>query len=80
MLPVNSDNQPEDSCSKIGGAAELRVLDRRDQGRRRVPLAVVATATLACCPRLSRRHPPQNTSLEGLSLQGGRLSGMSQPR
>ncbi len=80
VLPVNSDNQPKDSYSKIGGAAKLRVLDTVIKAGDVFPLTpVVAYGDSRLLPESFRGVTLQNTSLEGLSLQGGRLSGMSQP-
>ncbi|WP_369302522.1 OprD family porin [Pseudomonas sp. N2-5-1-1] len=80
VLPVDSDNHPEGSYSKVGGAAKLRVLDTVIKAGDVFPLTpVVAYGDSRLLPESFRGVTAQNTSLEGLSLQGGRLSGMSQP-
>ena len=80
VLPVDSDNRPEDAYSKVGGAAKLRVLDTLIKAGDVFPLTpVVAYGDSRVLPESFRGVTLQNTSLEGLSLQGGRLSGMSQP-
>ncbi|WP_193040222.1 MULTISPECIES: OprD family porin [unclassified Pseudomonas] len=80
MLPVDRDNRPGDSYSKVGGAAKLRVLDTVIKAGDVFPLTpVVAYGDSRVLPESFRGVTVQNTSLAGLSLQGGRLSGMSQP-
>lgn len=80
MLPVDSENHPEDNYSKVGGAAKLRVLDTVVKAGDVFPLnPVVAYGDSRVLPESFRGVTAQNTSLEGLTLQGGRLSGMSQP-
>jgi hypothetical protein len=80
VLPVDSNNHPEDSYTKVGGAAKLRVLDTVIKAGDVFPLTpVVAYGDSRVLPESFRGVTVQNTSLEGLSLQGGRLSGMSQP-
>ncbi|MBJ2219071.1 OprD family porin [Pseudomonas sp. MF7453] len=80
VLPVDSANQPENSYSKLGGAAKLRVLDTVIKAGDVFPLTpVVAYGDSRVLPQSFRGFTVRNTSLEGLSLQGGRLSGMSQP-
>jgi len=80
VLPVDSNNHPEDNYSKVGGAAKLRVLDTVIKAGDVFPLTpVVAYGDSRVLPESFRGVTLQNTSLEGLTLQGGRLSGMSQP-
>lgn len=80
VLPVNSDNQPEDNYSKFGGALKLRVLDTVIKAGDVFPATpVVAAGDSRLLPESFRGVTLQNTSLAGLSLQGGRLTGMSQP-
>ena len=80
VLPVDSSNHPEDNYSKVGGAAKLRVLDTVIKAGDVFPLTpVVAYGDSRVLPESFRGVTAQNTSLEGLSLQGGRLTGMSQP-
>jgi hypothetical protein len=80
VLPVDSSNHPEDNYSKVGGAAKLRVLDTVIKAGDVFPLTpVVAYGDSRVLPESFRGVTLQNTSLEGLSVQGGRLSGMSQP-
>ncbi|MGY2296128.1 OprD family porin [Pseudomonas yamanorum] len=80
MLPVDSDNQPEDGYSKLGGAVKMRLLDTVIKAGDVFPLTpVVAYGDSRVLPESFRGVTAQNTSIEGLSLQGGHLSGMSQP-
>lgn len=80
VLPVDSNNHPEDNYSKVGGAAKLRVLDTVIKVGDVFPLTpVVAYGDSRVLPESFRGVTAQNSSLEGLSLQGGHLSGMSQP-
>lgn len=80
VLPVNSEDHPETGYSKVGGAAKLRVLDTVIKAGDVFPVTpVVAYGDSRLLPESFRGVTAQNTSVEGLSLQGGRLSGMSQP-
>lgn len=80
VQPVDSENHPEDTYSKVGGAAKLRMLDTVIKAGDVFPLTpVVAYGDSRVLPESFRGVTAQNTSLEGLTLQGGRLSGMSQP-
>jgi hypothetical protein len=80
VLPVDSDNHPEDGYSKLGGAVKLRLLDTVIKAGDVFPLTpVVAYGDSRVLPESFRGVTAQNTSIEGLSLQGGHLSGMSQP-
>jgi hypothetical protein len=80
VLPVDSDNQPEDGYSKLGGALKMRLLDTVIKAGDVFPLTpVVAYGDSRVLPESFRGVTAQNTSIEGLSLQGGHLSGMSQP-
>ncbi|OLY75164.1 porin [Pseudomonas sp. ATCC PTA-122608] len=80
VLPVDSDNHPEDGYSKLGGAVKVRLLDTVIKAGDVFPLTpVVAYGDSRVLPESFRGVTAQNTSIEGLSLQGGHLSGMSQP-
>jgi hypothetical protein len=80
VLPVDSEDHPETGYSKVGGAAKLRVLDTVIKAGDVFPVTpVVAYGDSRLLPESFRGVTAQNTSVEGLSLQGGRLSGMSQP-
>ncbi|WP_330565039.1 OprD family porin [Pseudomonas yamanorum] len=80
VLPVDNDNQPEDGYSKLGGALKMRLLDTVIKAGDVFPLTpVVAYGDSRVLPESFRGVTAQNTSIEGLSLQGGHLSGMSQP-
>ncbi|SDU12691.1 OprD family porin [Pseudomonas yamanorum] len=80
VLPVDSDNQPEDGYSKLGGAVKMRLLDTVIKAGDVFPLTpVVAYGDSRVLPESFRGVTAQNTSVEGLSLQAGHLSGMSQP-
>ncbi|WP_421525740.1 OprD family porin [Pseudomonas yamanorum] len=80
VLPVDSENHPEDGYSKLGGAVKMRLLDTVIKAGDVFPLTpVVAYGDSRVLPESFRGVTAQNTSIEGLSLQGGHLSGMSQP-
>lgn len=80
VLPVDSDNHPEDGYSKVGGAAKMRLLDTVIKAGDVFPQTpVVYYGDARLLPESFRGVTVQNTSLDGLSLQGGRLTAMSQP-
>ncbi|OPA94017.1 porin [Pseudomonas fluorescens] len=80
VMPVDSDNHPESRYSKVGGAVKMRVLDTVIKAGDVFPTTpVVAYGDSRVLPESFRGVTAQNTSLAGLTLQGGRLSGMSQP-
>ncbi|WP_330214088.1 OprD family porin [Pseudomonas sp. Z18(2022)] len=80
VLPVDSNNHPEDGYSKLGGAVKMRLLDTVIKAGDVFPLTpVVAYGDARVLPESFRGVTAQNTSIEGLSLQAGHLNGMSQP-
>ncbi|WP_338479498.1 OprD family porin [Pseudomonas trivialis] len=80
VMPVDSSNRPESTYNKVGGAAKLRFLDTVIKAGDVFPATpVVASGDSRVLPQSFRGVTVQNTSIEGLSLQGGQLSGMSQP-
>ncbi|KTC24697.1 porin [Pseudomonas marginalis ICMP 9505] len=80
VLPVDSNNHPQSSYSKVGGAAKFRVLDTVIKAGDVFPATpVVAAGDSRLLPQSFRGVTVHNTSVEGLSVQGGHLSGMSQP-
>ncbi|PMV91904.1 MULTISPECIES: OprD family porin [unclassified Pseudomonas] len=80
IMPYNSKGQPEDTYSKVGGAAKLRLLDTVIKVGNVFPSTpVVAYGDSRLLPESFRGATFANTSIEGLTLQGGRLHAMSQP-
>ena len=80
IMPYNSKGQPEDTYSKVGGAAKLRLLDTVVKVGDVFPSTpVVAYGDSRLLPESFRGATFANTSIEGLTLQGGRLHAMSQP-
>lgn len=80
IMPYNSNGQPEDTYSKVGGAAKLRLLDTVVKVGDVFPSTpVVAYGDSRLLPESFRGATFANTSIEGLTFQGGRLHAMSQP-
>ena len=80
VLPHNSKGQPEDSYSKVGGAAKVRFLDTVVKVGDVFPSTpVVAYGDSRLLPESFRGATFTNTSIKGLTLQGGRLHAMCQP-
>jgi hypothetical protein len=80
IMPYNSKGQPEDTYSKVGGATKLRLLDTVVKVGDVFPSTpVVAYGDSRLLPESFRGATFANTSIEGLTLQGGRLHAMSQP-
>ncbi|MBT2373540.1 OprD family porin [Pseudomonas fluorescens] len=80
VLPVDSDNRPEDNYSKLGGALKVRLLDTVIKAGDVFPQTpVVHYGDSRLLPESFRGVTAQNTSFDGLTLQGGRLHAMSQP-
>ena len=80
MLPVDDDNHPVDNYSKIGVAAKMRLLDtvvKVGDFFPKTPMVHYGDSRLL--PESFRGATFENTSIEGLSLQGGRLHSMRQP-
>jgi hypothetical protein len=81
MLPVNSDGEAEDDYSKVGGAVKARVLDTVVKVGDVFPMTpVVHYGDSRLLPESFRGVTVEDTSFEGLTLQGGRLHAMSQPQ
>ncbi len=79
VMPVDSDNRPEDGYSKLGGAAKMRLLDTVIKVGDVFPQTpVVHYGDSRLLPESFRGVTLENTSLEGLNLQGGLLHAMSQ--
>ncbi|WP_442962916.1 OprD family porin [Pseudomonas sp.] len=80
VLPVNHDGEARDEYTKIGGAAKVRLLDTVVKVGDVFPAnPVVAAGDSRLLPESFRGVTAENTSIEGLTLQGGRLHSMSQP-
>lgn len=80
VLPVDRDGQARDEYSKVGGAAKLRLYDTVLRVGDVFPAnPVVAAGDSRLLPESFRGVTMENTSLKGLTLQGGRLHAMSQP-
>jgi len=80
VLPVNSDGEARDEYTKVGGAAKVRAFDTVLKVGDVFPSTpVVAAGDSRLLPESFRGVTATNTSLEGLTLQGGRLHAMSQP-
>ncbi|NIF18784.1 OprD family porin [Pantoea sp. Cy-639] len=80
VLPVDRDGQARDEYTKVGGAAKVRLLDTVLRVGDVFPAnPVVAAGDSRLLPESFRGVTLENTSLAGLTLQAGRLHGMSQP-
>lgn len=81
MLPVNSDGEAEDNYSKVGGAVKARLLDTIVKVGDVFPMTpVVHYGDSRLLPESFRGVTVENTSFDGLTIQGGRLHAMSQPQ
>lgn len=80
VLPVDRDGQARDEYSKLGGAAKVRLFDTVLRVGDVFPVnPVVAAGDSRLLPESFRGVTLENTSVQGLTLQGGRLHAMSQP-
>lgn len=80
VLPHNSAGQPEDDYSKVGGAVKARFMNTVVKVGDVFPTTpVVYYGDYRLLPESFRGVTLANTSIEGLTLQGGRLHAMSQP-
>ncbi|WP_347905665.1 OprD family porin [Pseudomonas purpurea] len=80
VLPVDRKGQARDEYTKVGGAAKVRAFDTVLKVGDVFPANPVVTAgDSRLLPESFRGVTATNTSLEGLTLQGGRLHAMSQP-
>lgn len=81
LLPVNGDGKAEDNYSKVGGAVKARVLDTVVKVGDVFPMTpVVHYGDSRLLPESFRGVTVENTSFDGLTIQGGRLHAMSQPQ
>ena len=81
LLPVNSDGEAEDNYSKVGGAVKARLFDTVVKVGDVFPMTpVVHYGDSRLLPESFRGVTVENTSFDGLTLQGGRLHAMSQPQ
>ncbi|CAE6952793.1 MULTISPECIES: OprD family porin [Pseudomonas] len=81
LLPVNSEGEAEDNYSKVGGAVKVRLLDTVVKAGDVFPMTpVVHYGDSRLLPESFRGVTLENSSFEGLTLQGGRLHAMSQPQ
>jgi hypothetical protein len=80
VLPVNNDGEARNEYTKMGGAAKVRAFDTVVKVGDVFPAnPVVAAGDSRLLPESFRGVTATNTSIEGLSIQGGRLHAMSQP-
>lgn len=80
VLPVDGQGQAADDYSKVGGALKLRALDTVVKIGDVFPMTpVVHYGDSRLLPQSFRGVTAENTSIDGLSIQGGRLHAMSQP-
>ena len=81
LLQVNSDGEAEDNYSKVGGAVKARLFDTVVKvGDVFHMTPVVHYSDSRLLPESFRGVTVENTSFDGLTLQGGRLHAMSQPQ
>lgn len=80
VLPVDRDGNARDEYSKLGGALKARAFDTVIKAGDVFPATpVVSYGDSRLLPESFRGVTLANTSLSGLTLQGGRLHAMSQP-
>ncbi|NBA95212.1 OprD family porin [Pseudomonas sp. R5(2019)] len=80
VLPVNSEGEARDDWSKVGGAVKVRAFDTVIKVGDVFPSnPVVAAGDSRLLPESFHGVTAENTSIEGLTVQGGRLHAMSQP-
>ncbi|EQM72045.1 OprD family porin [Pseudomonas tohonis] len=80
VLPVNSEGEARDEYTKVGGAVKVKAFDTEVKVGDVFPVTpVVAYGDSRLLPESFRGVTLTNTSLEGLTVQGGRLHSMSQP-
>ena len=80
VLPVNSNGEARDEYTKVGGAAKIRAFDTVVKVGDVFPSTpVVAAGDSRLLPESFTGVTATNTSIEGLTVQGGRLHAMSQP-
>lgn len=80
ILPVDGDGEAEDEYSKVGGALKARAFDTVVKVGDVFPSTpVVSFGDSRLLPESFRGVTATNTSISGLTLQGGRLHSVSQP-
>ena len=80
VLPVNSNGEARNEYTKVGGAAKIRAFDTVVKVGDVFPSTpVVAAGDSRLLPESFTGVTATNTSIEGLTVQGGRLHAMSQP-
>lgn len=80
VLPVDGDGKAEDDYSKVGGALKARAFDTVvNVGDVFPSTPVVSFGDSRLLPESFRGVTATNTTISGLTLQGGRLHSMSQP-
>ncbi|MDF0732052.1 OprD family porin [Pseudomonas entomophila] len=80
VLPVDGEGNARDEYTKVGGAVKARALDTVIKAGDVFPATpVVSYGDSRLLPESFRGVTLSNTSLDGLTLQGGRLHAMSQP-
>jgi hypothetical protein len=80
VLPIDNDGQAEDEYSKVGGAAKVRAFDTEIKVGDVFPATpVVAAGDSRLLPQSFKGATATNSSIDGLSIQGGRVHAMSQP-
>ncbi|MBA6132659.1 OprD family porin [Pseudomonas juntendi] len=80
VLPVDSEGKARDEYTKVGGAVKARAFDTVIKAGDVFPATpVVSFGDSRLLPESFRGVTFSNTSLKGLTLQGGRLHSMSQP-
>ncbi len=81
LIPVDSNARAEDSYSKLGAAVKARFADTVVKAGDVFPTTpVVHYGDSRLLPQSFKGVTVVNESLEGLTLQGGRLHAMSQPQ
>ncbi len=81
LLPVDSDAKAEDSYSKIGAAVKAKFYDTVVRAGDVYPTTpVVHYGDARLLPESFKGVTVVNESIDGLTLQGGRLHAMSQPQ
>lgn len=80
VLPVDRDGQARDEYTKLGGAAKVRLFDTVARLGDVFPVnPVVAAGDSRLLPESFRGLTLENSSIQDLTLQAGRLHAMSQP-
>lgn len=81
LLPVNSDGEAEDEYSKLGGAVKAQLFDTVIKAGDVFPMTpVLHYGDSRLLPETFKGVTVVNNSVDGLTLQGGRVHAMSQPQ